>query len=594
MPNVTLRGAVDTYVNQARPTSNYSTARKLGIQSGAAFAYVYFNRPMPLGAIVTTAKLRLYHDGSWGTGSSTVSARRLSEQLRATRATWNNRPSTTGPAASVTDTGGGDNKLVEIDVTDLMQAVADGGTWHGFRIETSSGTLRYVTSTEGSTWQRPTLYVEWSEAPHAPTGLSPNSGKAASVPKPLVRFQVTDPLGDTTLAAVHVQVADNPDFTGAWDSGWVTTDLPQLDLATTAYPGITQGAVVYWRVQVRDGAGLESEWSDDATMTYVPFAAVTIDNPAAGTSPYVADPTPRILWGYAGVQTAWRVMVADASRPSELIADSGKRSGTDVAWTVPNNRALLGSGPYRVTVRVYDNVARDPADPYAELTRDFVVQDDPAVTPVSGLAVAQPNPWPGVELTWTRGTAPDSFVVTRDGLTLEPDLLPEDVLEAGTSYRWVDPGAQVWRPHTWQVKAKVNGAQSTSPVVSLTPKTRGIWLMDEERDLRVWLAGAEGGSWSRPEDATAVTVIGATSVTRRVQGLRNYEGSLSGQLVDGYGSTAAEHEAALETMRREPSRPVVLAVADMSLRVLLGNVQTAPTVHVPPSRVVTFDFWEVT
>lgn len=591
MPDVTLRGAVDTWVWSSRDTANYSDARQLGLASGAAYAFLYFNRPMPLGATVTSAKLRLYHSGTWS-GSATITAARLAEQLKASRATWNNKPGVTGATVSTSDTGGPEGKLVELDVKLLLQAVADGAPWHGFRITSTAAALRKVHSSEGASAYRPTLTVAWSEAPKAPTGLAPSGGKAASTPKPLLRFQFTDTLGDTTLAAVRVQVAASPDFSGAWDSGWVNSDLPELDLAETSYPGIGASATVYWRVQVRDGAGLESPWSDDASVTYVPLGTVGILNPAPGADPFVSDPTPRILWDFTGTQTRWQVLIVRASDPTVELADSGVRSTSETAWTPPSSKPLPSTGPYRVVVRVWDNIARDAASAYAELARDFVVTDDGTVTPVSGLAVSQPNPWPGVVLTWTRSSAPDSFVVTRDGITLKPELLPEDALVSGTSYRFVDPGARVWRPHTWQVKAKVNGRQSPSSAVTMTPTVRGIWLLDEDNNRRVWLAGLEGGTWSRPEDASTLAPIGGSQAVRRVQGLRNYEGTLGGQLVDGFGRSASSYEADLEAMRLAGT-PVQLAVADLNLRVLLGNIQTAPTQHTPPSRLVSFDFWEV-
>lgn len=592
MPDVTLRGAVDTWVNGNKPSRNYVDARTLSVSSTDAYGYVYFNRPMPLGAIVTNATLRLYHAGSWS-GSATISVHRLAEQLKASRATWNNRPVVTGAGATATDAGGPVGTLVEVDVKSHMQAVADGAAWHGFRLSSSAAAFRSVVSVEGASAWRPTLTVEWSEAPHAPTNLTPNSGKAVSVTKPRVRFQVTDTLGDTTLAAVHVQVDDSPDFVGAWDSGWVDSTDPELDLAATTYPGMIEGAVVYWRVQVRDGSGLESEWSDDASMTYVPHGTVTITNPAAGTNPFVSEPTPPILWAFSGVQTRWQVLVTSAANTAQVVADSGERTGTETAWTIPAKNKLAGVGPYRVTVRVWDDKPRDPADLYASTFRDFIVQDDPLVAGVTALTVAQPDPWPGMELTWERATAPDAFVALRDGTPVEAELLPGDLLVSGTTYRWTDPGARVWRAHTWQIKAVVNGAQSEPATVVATPKTRGIWLVDPLNDRRVWLAGNDGGTWARPEDATALTPIGGTQTVRRIQGVRNYEGALNGQLVDAYDRTAASYEADLDAMREDSDVPVFLTVADLTLRVILGNVQTIPTQHIPPSRLVAFEFWEV-
>jgi hypothetical protein len=517
----------------------------------------------------------------------------LTSQLQASRVNWNNRPTVGGQIITTRAGAGGDNTLVELDVTPFMQQVADGAAWHGVRI-TIDRDLRYVTSSDGPSHQRPQLYVAWSEAPHAPTSLSPN-GQVVTVAKPVVRFQVFDNLGDTTLAGGHVQADfNNTDFVDAlWDSGWVPIGSAQVDLAATSFPGLADGQGMYWRVQVQDGAGLVSPWSDIAFTARQPKGTVTINNPPAAT-PVVSDPTPPILWSFApGVQAQWQVYVVNPADPSRVLANSGVRTGGEVAWTLPEGVVVNQADTYRVFVRVWDNVPRDPTDAYSESYRDFTYVDDPNVGAVTALQMNQPNPWPGMFISWQRATVPDSFVIERDGHVVVPDLLPQDCYVGGTSYRYVDPQAKCWQGHTWQVKAKVNGRVSESATLTAIPTLRGIWLMDESRGLHVWIAGADGGTWTRPEDASVIAPIGSRKVIRRVQGMRNYEGSLSGQLVDGYGRTALQYQDDLEVIRNRPELPVVLAVADYSLRVVLGNINFAPTLHIPPSRLVSFDFWEV-
>jgi hypothetical protein len=45
-------------------------------------------------------------------------------------------------------------------------------------------------------------------------------------------------------------------------------------------------------------------------------------------------------------------------------------------------------------------------------------------------------------------------------------------------------------------------------------------------------------------------------------------------------------------MRDQPARSVALAMGDMSIKAILGNVSTWPTKYQPITRRVQFDFWE--
>jgi hypothetical protein len=108
----------------------------------------------------------------------------------------------------------------------------------------------------------------------------------------------------------------------------------------------------------------------------------------------------------------------------------------------------------------------------------------------------------------------------------------------------------------------------------------------------VWVAGDDPGSWAMGEDATVVAPLGSTRVSRRVQSQRGHEGSISGLLVDAYGTTAVQYEADLLKMRDSPTRQVTLALGDLSIRVLLGNIDTHPIAGQPVYRAVSFDFWQ--
>lgn len=596
MPSSTLRNATDAHVTKVKPGRNYGKQATLHMQAGERFSYIYFNRAAPLGATITKATLRLYRGAVWPASSTrTVTVRRVSASWAESRLRWNNRPGVTGVAAVGSAPGGVRGTFVEIDVTALMQSVSNGAAWYGFRLETNETWPRWFVSSEGVAAYRPTLEVTWSDQPQAPTTLSPSGERAVSTAKPVLSFDFTDELGDTSLQAVQVQLDAAANWVApSYDSGWVLADVPELDLSRDdipTYAGLANNASTYWRVRVRDGAGLVSEWSDDELFKRVDLPAVTIQNPPASA---VYEPTPPILWSFAGTQTAFQVVITDASDPSVVIVDSSKQTSDETAWTVPARKLTRRDYPYKLEVRLFDDVEREAVgEPiYSSAERVFTVQADSSVTGVSSLAAVQPEPKPRTRLTFSRSTAPDSFVVRRDGLVVEDELLPEDALISGTSYVYEDDNAAVWRAHTWQITAVVNGHESSASSVVFTPKQRGIWLLDRERGREVWLAGNDDGSFARGEDATVFVPIGANRVVRRVQGQRGYEGSLSGVLVDAHGRTAHEYEADLLAMREEPSRPVVLSLADMSIRVILGSVNTAPTQHVPPSRLASFEFWE--
>lgn len=597
MPSSTLRNATDAWTDSAQASKNYADSRVLRIRSTNRYAFLFFNRAAPLGATIQTGTLRVYYAAAKA-ASSTLTVRRIATGWKVSRLRWNNQPGVIGGTVTATLPAGPAGTVVEVDVKSLLQEVSNGSPWHGFRLSQSSATDLPLGSTQGTSAERPTMDVSWSEAPDAPTTLRPDAGNAVATQKPVLRFDFTDHLGDTTLDAVQVQVSTVATFaTTVLDTGWVLTTDDQLDLDDTAYTGLpVDGTVRYWRVRVRDGAGLISEWSDAASMRYVVLGTVTITNPAAEPGNVVHEPTPPFLWTYSGVQAAWQVLVRDGADPSLILANSGKVLGTEQSWTPPPN-VLTGMGTYRVDVRVWDNVDReatpDAAD-YATANRVFTVTSDATVTGVTGLTATQPiSGRPMVRLEWTRADAPDKYVIRRDQTVIEGELLPGDALTTGTTYQWHDDAPGPWRPHTWQVQAVVNGKASPWQQAGLTPQSRGLWLLDSDQDLAVWLAGEEGGSIGLGEDASVFTPVGSTHVVRRIQQQRGYSGTLSGLLVDRADLTALQSETALLAMRQQPTRPVGLVMGDLALRVWIGEVSIYPTPKgIPPQRAASFAFWE--
>lgn len=594
MPSVTLRNATDTWSNNVQPGRNYNTAKKLGIESGQRWAYVFFNRAAPLGATITNATLRVYYARDVA-GSHTFTVQRIDKAWKASRLDDKNRPGVTGTAISATASAGNAGSYVEFNVTTLLQQVSDGAPWYGVRIATNHTATQWLGSAQGRADRRPSLTVSWTEAPDQPTTLRPSGNAAVALAKPTLRFDYTDHLGDTSLGAVQVQIDPAANWTTpAWDSGTVAATVPELDLAATTYAGLANGASTYWRVRVRDGAGLWSPWSEDEQFKRQDLGTVTITNPAT-ESPQVYDSTPPFLWTTSFVQSAYQVLVVDGTK---IVNDSGKRLGATQEYTPPAGVLKLLGHTYRLVVRAWDTHDREvtPGDPgYSTAWRNFTVEPDPGVPSAEGLTVTQPkDDRPGVVLRWSRATAPDKFVVRRNGTVIEDDLLLEDALIPGTTdYTFTDNTARSWRVHTWTVQAVVNGRASPATPVSMTPTVRGIWLLDKGRNLTVWLAGREGGTWERGEEASVFAPVGAEHVVRRVQSQRGYEGSLSGALVTRQDLTADQSEANLMAMRDQPARSVTLVVADTVLPVWIGNVNVYPTPEgIPPQRVASFSFWE--
>src|SRR5690606_10791352 len=115
----------------------------------------------------------------------------------------------------------------------------------------------------------PELEIEWSDAPQAPTDLSPSGGRCVSIAKPTLRFDFTDNRGSTKIQACQVQIDDIDDDWSSviFDSGTVPVEEPELDLARTDMPGgvfdgLSGGQEVRWRVRVQDGSGQWSQWSE--------------------------------------------------------------------------------------------------------------------------------------------------------------------------------------------------------------------------------------------------------------------------------------------------------------------------------------------
>jgi hypothetical protein len=593
MSTEVVRSGFDAWVESSKPTTKHPRETHYRLLTGAKQAFLWMKSPAPLGATVTRATLTLQMRGE-ASGTRVINVHRVGESWKESSTHWNNRPGTVGSAITKTVgpyTNGFD---VEIDVTSIVQAWANGSPNYGFRLSTNAASTIQVYAMASTA--HPVLEVEWSDAPARPSDLRP-SGAATGASHPHLTFTYLDVSGNTALAAVQVQLSSTSSFTSPlFDSGEVATTSAGLDLAETAFTGLADDQTVYWRVRAKDGAGLWSTWSAAAEFSRRVKPTVAITNLSEGV---VYDSTPLILWDTTGSQVRYRVLVYDAADLSRPVHDSGTVESAEEQYTLPAG-VLADDRDYRVKVRVWDGWNRQatPGDPtYSEAAADVHADTDAAVGGVATLVATQDERSPWVTLEWTRSTTPDAFVLIRDGREVRRWDDPADVFVSGTTYRYRQSGARPAWPHTYEVRAVVNGRQSkVNPVITYASRVEGLWLVDSSRGINVTLWGDDAGSWGTEDDASVYTPIGSTRAVRIVSGVRGHEGSLSGLLMEGFGKTFAEMEADLLAIKSEPSRTVRIIAGDENFEAIVGNISISPSPKTRPGQLVkevTFDFWQV-
>lgn len=609
MASQILRTALTSAVSQTTPTRNYEYQTRYGLRTvtgQAVFMYAYFTRPFPLGATIQTAKLVLYSDAIPDTGTTTVTATRLKQQVSMTGVTYNTRPTSLFPSPAVASNTGAKpaGYAWEIDVTAHMQSVANGDPWYGWQVVGSFPASRMFYSHRWlTTTQRPRLEVTYSIPPTAPSDPVPAGGRAVSLAKPVLRATYTDLGADNPIQAIQVQ-RNTANVWGVptWDSGQVTASAAELDTATTTWPALADNETVWWRMRVLDINGLWSAWSIPESFRRDIKGSVTITNPAVAPNNQVNEATPPITWTFAGeTQAAYQVNIADPAT-GRVIWSSGKITGTATGLTLPEGVLTETGVAYNLRVIIWDAKQREttPADPaWTDASRDFTFALSATAAPTLGLTAVPTAGRPRIVLTWTRSTAPDSFTVLRNGAVVESGILPQDVLVSGTTYSWTDPQPVPIVSSTYQVAAVVNGkASSGNATATLALTVQGIWLADKTRTNEVLIYGKSDRNWIYGETSEVFEVLGATEVSVVTHSLRGLEGSVTGQLrgggfIPGLPETAQGWRDALLRIKRKPGQQCWLTVADMCLPVVVRNVHVTPRPTTPLSFDVSFDFYQV-
>ena len=550
MTTRTLTVATDTTTRSVAPGTNYVANTWVEVASGSAYGWLHFPRPFTRGATIISATLTLRSIATTD-AARTITLQRHDRLVDFSRVTWGHSQPGYHPGGATASSSSGAAADWTFDVTAHMQAVSDGAPWWGWRIASSSTSpIRFHSAQSAYPSARPVLTVVWSDAPDEPSDLSPSAGLAVSTPKPVLRFSYSDYGGSTEQSALHVQIASNAAMTAyPWDSGTVVGTLPELDLAATDFPGLTS-STSYWRVRVRDGAGLWSGWSQVASTRSVARPTVTMTEPAGAT---IMDPTPTIRWTTTGVQEQFRVYVRVPGRAMPVY-DSGRIASDALVHTIPVG-FLLDDRTYTITVQSWDDVARTAtpgAADWSEASRTVTYDDDLATPAPSSVAAGQRGFTPFVDVEWTAATTPDFFIITRRGGTVAKVAPAEVEVEPGV-YAFTDRTAVPHVENDYQVRSLIAGKRSAPVTTWVRPQVAGVWLTTDEHTA--CLAGADMGSptlgarESIHEVGDRVVVI--------TDGLRGHEGDWSGvihsDLTIHPGVTAKETRDAFMAIRRNPA-----------------------------------------
>lgn len=569
-------------VQSAKPAYAYGQIARVPLKSGEKAGVLRAAIPadIPENAIVTKADLVFHTREAW-TGSVVFSAQRQSEGWSVSKVTWNNRPDViVGTSKQTTVTSPVVGQEFRIDVSDHAQAfIAGTATNRGWRIYTDAGTARDIYgATAGK--NKPYLQLTYVIPSDAPAGLVPD-GAAVSIAKPTLTFAVPD---DTIAIQVQIDAAADavsPD----WDSGQVDTPAGLLDLTTTTYPGLADGATTYWRARSKGPLGW-SLWSDWATMPRVSKPVVTITAPATTTG----DKTPPIAWTAAG-QVLWQARLL---RPNGTdLDDSSITASADQEWTPDKGLRRIGDTG-RAHVRVWDNVDRvaTPGDPiWSEAYLDFTLVAIDAAPGADAIQVSQVGPSPVVRVTWT-GPLPDLWRITRDG-----DLL--DLLD-GSENTYLDYAASPLTPHVYQALVATDTGQVSPNGPSATLRTRpaGAWLMDPETGEKVLLLD-EDIQTVMTERAVLHTPLGDGPPIRRRSGTPPPSGTATGLLLESAaGDDYLPVDMAAAAFRFKDSdqgRVFRLAWGAWNIPVTIGDMTVAPAVLDDtdrPAFTVSFSWWQ--
>lgn len=564
MPTVERAASQGTYTNSTKPSTVFYAAAKAKLYaSTAATRPAFLYTPIPAevrGTTIISAELVLIADVDWpSTRTVTVQRHANPSPTTYSKMTFANRPGVlAGSTGVAVGPQAGTTRTWTFDVTDDVQAVADGGAFYGWRIITDDSNPRAFRGAEASAGA-PVLSIEYETETADPSGLSPDGG-AVSIAKPVFTWLAPD-----NLTQFRIEIdEESGDFSSpVFNSGLISSTIGQWDSSASAWTGISDGTTLDWRVTNVTPGG--SAVSDTATFSRVNKSSLTIDNPGATSG----DPTPPVEWTFGGTQTAFQVT---RLRPTGATwEDSGRRGGTDDALTLSVG-PTVDAGTATDRVRVWDDVDRvaTPGDPtYIEDSQSWALDLDGGIAAVSDIDAAQVGESPRISVTWTRvaGT-PDEWLVLRDAEQVARFDGPENGV--GGTWAWVDWTAPPNREVTYTVRPIINGVSGdTGPEVAVTTEVKGAWLMDPLNGL--WFR-TDGTNIDMPLTETSTVYVPPTGLAvKRTNLMRGREGTVAGLLRD-YERPLDDDVADLELMRLSSTSVYRLIWGTNNIPVIVANL----------------------
>ena len=333
----------------------------------------------------------------------------------------------------------------------------------------------------------------------------------------------------------------------------------------------------------------------------------------------VYNSTPEFSWTVTGgTQKYIEAVVEDPYLPEEQreIWTSGRIDTDSQSISIPPGVITQTGKPYRFIIRMEDTLLREPTynstdyfPVYAEDSLNFIYYLDSSIPGPTSLTTALPNPI-HVELTWTVSDEPNFFEISRDGVIIASDLIPEDWRISDRTYKWRDWSTKMNSTSTWEVRSVVSENTSASnPTATRKVSTSLLWLSADsftavnngtfKEENLIAISGEAPAEFKFYEKSEIHEPLNAPSPVKIVDVLGGRQGSVSGILcgecVKDGKTTSAELEKRMQNFRNNPNNIFYLHLDNVTIPVILYNISTFPMygARFGKSYGVTFDFFEV-
>lgn len=592
---------IDSHVNQTVTGKNYGEEKRMVLNgSGSAERRAYLSFPIPeavIGADIVSAILTVYLASAWSSGPHTVTAKRVTESWKETKVTWANKPAVTA-TNSATDsvTGGAAGDTLDFNVTAMIAQVAAGAAFYGFELSLdTTGSKEIYASEAVADGVLAKLTIVYGQVPDAPTNLSPDGGLGVPDALPTYSWEFSTPDDAEAQGESQVQVDNNSDFSSTiYDSGWNANTETQW---TQTSGSLSDNTTYYWRVRVRDSAGNESEWSETAEFTRSSYGTLTITEPTADLD-NVDTNEPTIEHTFSGRTQQRVVYVLQEKRTGRQWVTVYQTTviGTGLSFQLPAGwvRFAPVDAIYKIIVRVYDTIDRDvipDSPPYVEAERTFEYVKGGVPADPTAVSVVQDGP--GFKVSWTRTAIPTTFIITLNGEVIAT-LDPAAVSIGGNDYEYTfyeyDP------QESNEVGVAAVASNQTSDVVTdtFTSSVAGIYLVEPETGLYVFIAGKAGLKTAYGEAGTTFFPIGRQSPVRVTDSKRGMEGSVNGVfLLFGSDTSEEMRENVLLMKELDTSTEFRLIWGHNNIPVIIGPLELEEIDAGEEMYNISFPFWQV-